>query len=71
MPVALAAGCSAWNKADAGPDFQYVYVLLGFLSYKVAALDQAYKALKKVTLYADPAPERPVLPDLPDIDSPL
>ncbi len=70
VPVALAAGCSAWNAADVGPDAQYIYVLLGFLSYKVAALDQAYKALKAVTLYAPQVAERPVLKDLPDIDRP-
>lgn len=67
VPVALAAGCSAWNDADVGPDVSYVYLLLGFLSYKVAALDQAYRALKSVTLYATPT-ERPTLAELPDID---
>ena len=49
---------------------QYIWVLVGFLSYKVAVLDQAYKALKKVTIYA-PASDRPVLKDLPDIDEKL
>ena len=70
VPVAIAAGGSAWNAADVGPDLQYVWVLVGFLSYKVAVLDQAYKALKKVTIYA-PVSDRPVLKDLPDIDEKL
>ncbi len=70
VPVALAAGGSAYNASDVGPDIQFIYVLLGFLSYKAAVLDQGYKALKAVTLYAAPASDRPVLKDLPDIDSP-
>ncbi len=70
VPVAIAAGGSAWNAADAGPDVQFIYVLLGFMSYKVAVLDQAYKALKKVTIWAEVPVERPVLKDLPDIDQP-
>ena len=71
VPVAIAAGGSAWNAADVGPDLQYVWVLVGFLSYKVAVLDQAYKALKAVTIYAPQVSERPVLKDLPDIDEKL
>ena len=67
VPVAIAAGGSAWNAADVGPDLQYIWVLLGFRSYKVAVLDQGYKALKAVTLYAPKTSDRPVLKDLPDI----
>ena len=70
VPVALAAGGAAWNASDAGPDVQFIYVLLGFLSYKAAVLDQAYKALKRVTIFAAPPVERPVLKELPDIDNP-
>jgi len=33
-------------------------------------LDQAYKALRKVTIYA-PVSDRPVLKDQPDIDEKL
>ena len=72
VPVALAVGSTAWNDAhQAAEDVSYVYLLLGFLSYKVAALDQAYRALKQVTLYAAPVSERPILADLPDIEDPL
>jgi hypothetical protein len=60
-----------WNDADLGPDVSFVYMLLGFLSYKVAALDQTYRALKTVTLYAAPSVERPTLAELPDIEDPL
>ena len=70
VPVALAAGGSAWNGMELGPDVQFIYVLLGFMSYKVAVLDQAYKALKAVTLYAQVDTNRPVIKDLPDIDAP-
>jgi len=56
----------AWNGADLGPDAQYAYVLLAFLSYKVAVLDQAWKALKAVTVFARPDSDRPVLLPLPD-----
>jgi hypothetical protein len=66
----MAAGGSAWNAAEAGPDVQFIYMLLGFLSYKAAVLDQAYRALKAVTIYAAPTVERPVIKDLPDIDQP-
>ena len=48
----------------------HMWVLVGFLSYKVAVLDQAYKALRKVTIYA-PVSDRPVLKDQPDIDEKL
>ena len=72
VPVALAVASTAWNDAhDAAADVSYVYLLLGFLSYKVAALDQTYRALKEVTLYAAPVVERPTLADLPDIEDPL
>ena len=53
-----------------GPDLQWIWVLVGFLSYKVAVLDQGYKALKAVTLYDKPS-DRPVLKDLPDITDKL
>ena len=71
VPAALVVGCSAWNAADVGPDLQYIYVLVGFLSYKVAVLDQGYKALKAVTLYAPKTSDRPVLRDVPDITDKL
>ena len=68
----MAAASTAWSDAhDAAADVSYVYLLLGFLSYKVAALDQTYRALKQVTLYAAPVVERPTLADLPDIEDPL
>jgi hypothetical protein len=70
VPVAIAAGGSAWNAADVGPDLQWIWVLVGFLSYKVAVLDQGWKALKAVTLYEKPS-DRPVLKDLPDITDKL
>jgi hypothetical protein len=72
VPVALAVASTAWNDAhDPAADVSYVYLLLGFLSYKVAALDQTYRALKQVTLYAAPVVERPTLAELPDIEDPL
>ena len=71
VPVALAVACCSWNAAhegDAQTQLRLIYVLLGFLCYKAAVIDQGVKALKAVTVYAPPASERPTLAPLPEID---
>jgi len=62
VPVAMAAEVAAW------PGCQPTFMLLGFVSYKAAVLDAAYKALKAVTVYAAPDSGRPVLPELPTLE---
>lgn len=68
VPVAMAAGCSAWNSADLGPDILYFDVFICFFTYKVVVLDQGWRALKKVMLVKDDSPARPVIPKFDERD---
>jgi len=68
VPVLLAALSAAWAQDSSHAPVRLEYLLLGFLSYKAAALNEGFQALKRVTLYAAPETDRPVLPDLPSLE---